>query len=259
MDYLKFGIDIIIEIVIFLALMIVGIYISKLNLNNNRFLNPNEYLPDEEIHTLKQVLYLILIALCFINVLYSLTYMSNDLFYFALFDLILSLYIAVTIDKSSIWHKILILLLVPYGSLSYLLFAWNSGGILELIHIPIFLYLMKVYYSKFMDYTQSNGLGFAILLLFLIIFISFFITQITEGVNPLDSIVMVSNAFTSNGYAVLGSSIPGKLNSLFLVWGGYVISGVGTATLTATILIRQFNKRIKQLEELIDEESDLDG
>ncbi len=79
-----------------------------------------------------------------------------------------------------------------------------------------------------------------------------------EGVDPLDSMVMVSNAFTSNGYAVLGSSGMGKLNSLILVWGGYIISGVGTATLTAAILIKhnkkceeELNKRLDELELLI--------
>ena len=62
---------------------------------------------------------------------------------------------------------------------------------------------------------------------------------------------MVSNAFTSNGYAVLGDSVIGKLNSLFLVWGGYILSGVGTATLTTALLSRHFNKRFEELEELI--------
>ena len=62
---------------------------------------------------------------------------------------------------------------------------------------------------------------------------------------------MVSNAFTSNGYAVLGDSPIGKLNSLFLVWGGYILSGVGTATLTTALLSRHFNKRFEELEELI--------
>ena len=71
--------------------------------------------------------------------------------------------------------------------------------------------------------------------------------------NPLDSLVMVSNAFTSNGYAVLGSSIAGKINSIFLVWGGYIISGAGTATLTAAILLRHFNARIKRLEKIIED------
>ena len=75
--------------------------------------------------------------------------------------------------------------------------------------------------------------------------------MVVEGVNPLDSLVMVSNAFTSNGYAVLGKTIPGKINSLFLVWSGYLISGVGTATLTAAILTRHFNRKFDKLEELI--------
>ena len=64
---------------------------------------------------------------------------------------------------------------------------------------------------------------------------------------------MVSNAFTSNGYAVLGSSILGKVNSLFLVWSGYLISGVGTATLTVALLTRHYNKRFDELEKLIKE------
>ena len=62
---------------------------------------------------------------------------------------------------------------------------------------------------------------------------------------------MVSNAFTSNGYAVLGDTPIGKLNSIFLVWGGYIISGVGTATLTAALVSRHFNKKFEDLEELI--------
>jgi hypothetical protein len=76
---------------------------------------------------------------------------------------------------------------------------------------------------------------------------------VVENANAVDSLVMVSNAFTSNGYAILGQSIPGKINSIFLVWGGYIISGAGTATLTAAILMRHFNKRFEQLEKLIDE------
>ena len=64
---------------------------------------------------------------------------------------------------------------------------------------------------------------------------------------------MVSNAFTSNGYAVLGNSIPGKINSLFLVWGGYIISGVATSTLTAAILIKHFNRRVEKLERIIED------
>jgi hypothetical protein len=45
----------------------------------------------------------------------------------------------------------------------------------------------------------------------------------------------------------------GKLTSMILVWGGYVISGVGTATLTAAILLRHNQKREKELNERLDE------
>lgn len=103
-----------------------------------------------------------------------------------------------------------------------------------------------------MEYTNSNGLGITIILLFVIIFASFFITQYVENVNALDSLVMVSNEFTGNGFAVFGDSVPGKLNSLLLVWGGYVLSGAGAATLTSAILIRHFNKRFEELEKLIE-------
>ena len=105
-----------------------------------------------------------------------------------------------------------------------------------------------------MEYTNSNGLGVTIILLFVIVFASFFVTQYSEGVNALDSLVIVSNEFTGNGYAVFGDTIPGKLNSLLLVWGGYVISGAGAATLTAAILIRHFKKEFAELRQLIDEE-----
>ncbi|MBO5152022.1 MAG: hypothetical protein J6B73_07705, partial [Methanobrevibacter sp.] len=104
------------------------------------------------------------------------------------------------------------------------------------------------------------GLGIAILLLFAIVFISMYVTSFVEGVNMLDALVMSSNAFTSNGYAVLGNSIPGKLDSLILVWGGYLISGVSVATLTSAILMKyfdskfeDFDRRFKEMEDLLKE------
>lgn len=227
--------------------------------SSNRYLNPREFLPDDEVHSLRQVAYLIMMGFCFINVLYSLVLINNDLFYFALFDILLSLYIAISLDKSSNKNKILLILLIPYGSIAFIIFNNSFVALIELIHVPVFAYFIKVYYDKFVEYTNANGLGIAIILLFSIIFVSFLITQVAEGVNPLDSLVMVSNAFTSNGYTVLGSSIAGKLNSVFLVWGGYIISGAGTATLTASILLRHFNKRIEELEELIEDGGDDNG
>lgn len=246
--------QLIIEIIIFLVAVTIGIFVvNKLKNSDTKFLNPTEYLPTEEIHSIKQIYYLIMMGLCFVVALYALVFASGDLTYFVIFDIIFSLYIAITIEKDSAWKKVLILLLIPYGSLTYLMFNFTLISLLDLIHIPVFLYLIKYYYDKFKIYTESNSLGITIVLLFSIIFISFFITIFVEGVNPLDSLVMVSNAFTSNGYAVLGKSIPGKVNSLFLVWSGYLISGVGTATLTVALLTRHYNKRFDDLEKLIKE------
>ncbi|WP_458405291.1 hypothetical protein [Methanobrevibacter sp.] len=257
MDFLNHPIfQLIIELVFFTCLTFICMSIlKKVRGSSNRFLNPLEFLPEGELHTLRQVFYLILMALSFINVVYFFLDMDSSV-YLAYFDLILSLIIAVHLDKSSNRNKIIFILLVPYGALTALFFGYSPLLLLDFIHVLIFIYFVKFYYDKFTEYTTANQLGTTILLLFVIIFISFFITQFVEHVNPLDSLIMVSNAFTSNGYTVLGSTIPGKLNSVFLVWSGYIISGVGTATLTAAILIRYFNKRVRELERIIDEGSD---
>ncbi|MEE1133653.1 hypothetical protein [uncultured Methanobrevibacter sp.] len=248
--------QLIVEIIIFTILTVIGMFIhKKIKSSSNRYLNPHEFLPEGEIHSLKQMFYLIMMALSFIIIIYTLTFVVDDVLYIVIFDILLSLFIAVTLDKTSIKGKILFLLLVPFGSLTYMLFGFTLISLLDIIHVFIFLYFIKYYFDKFREYTTSNGLGLAVILLFSIIFISFFITQFAEHVNALDSLVMVSNAFTSNGYTVLGKTIPGKLNSLFLVWGGYIISGAGTATLTAAILIRHFNKRVEELEKIIEGES----
>ena len=250
MQVLKF----IIEIIIFLILMaIVGFIIDKISNSSYKLLNPREYLPEEEVHSLRQIYYLIMMGLFFINIIYSLTFVGNDLISFAIFDIALSLYIACKLDKGPLKNKILIFLLIPYGSLTFILFQNSLVGMMDIIHIPVFIYFIKLYYDKFREYTESNGLGITIILLFVIVFVSFLATQVVENVNPLDSLVMVSNAFTSNGYAVLGSSIIGKINAIILVWGGYVLSGVATATLSAAILTRHFNKKFDELEKLIKE------
>ena len=253
LDYLLISVvELFIVLIVFFVLMGIGTFIYKrIRNSSNQFLNPLEYFPQEEIHSLKQVFILIIMALCFINVLYSMVFYDGDLIYFAIFDIILSVFIASTIKKETNWDKLLVILLVPYGSLCYVFFRFQPIALLDFIHIPVFLYMVKYYYDKFREYTQTNSLGVTIVLLFAIVFISFLVTVTLESGNPLDSLVMVSNAFTSNGYAVLGSTIPGKINSIFLVWSGYIISGVGTATLTVAILTKYFNKRLDELEELI--------
>ena len=253
MDFLYMKIiEYFVEIAVFMVLMVIASFLlKKIIKSRNKIFNPREYFPEEEIHSLRQVFYLIMMAACFINILYSLVFVSTDVIYLVIFDILLSLFVAIRLDSSTLKNKILILLLVPYGSLTYLLFGNTLVGFLDFLHVPIFIYIIKIYYDKFREYTESNGLGIAIILLFLIVFFSFLATQVAEGANALDSLVMVSNAFTSNGYAVLGNSIAGKLDAIVLVWAGYILSGVGTATLTAAILTRHFNSKFEELEELI--------
>ena len=243
-------VQVLIEIILFLILTVVGAFIVKKRpITNNKYFNLNEYLPEEEVHTLRQVAYLALMTACFINVMYTLIYVNTDTVYFAILDITLSIYIAATIDKSTTVRKLIILLLVPYGALHYLLFGTTLIGFIDLIHIPVFLYFMKYYFDKFDEYTELHTLGIGVILLYAIVFFSFIITSIVEAKTPLDAIVMVSNAFTSNGYAVLGHSEVGKVNSVVLAWMGFIISGAGTATLTAAILKRQFKGKLKDYDD----------
>ena len=246
-------VQVLIEIALFIALTLVGSFVVKaVSKIDHRVFNLEEYLPKDEIHTLIQVAYLALMSACFINVMYTLIYVNVDTVYFAVADVTLSLFIAATIDKSTLSRKLIILLLVPYGALSFLLFNNPLIGLLDFVHVLIFICFIKHYYDRFMEYTESNGLGITIILMFTIIFVSFIVTTIVEAENPLNAISMVSNAFTSNGYAVLGNSDAGKINNLVLVWLGFIISGAGTATLTAAIIKRQFNSKLKDYDDRFD-------
>ena len=253
---------IILGIAFFFGLYLVSSYILKYLKRNRhkRLLNSTEYLPKEETQTLKQVFYLIIITLCFVDILYSLVFWSSDDFYrhFIFYDVLVSLIGCLAIKKDTLTEKIIIIFLIPLSSLLHS--TIDDPAILLVILLAVHFiglaYVIKVYYGKFIHFTESNGLGISILLLFGLVFVSFIFTSFAEGKNLLDSLVMVSNAFTSNGYAVLGDTPIGKLNSLFLVWGGYILSGVGTATLTTALLSRHFNKRFEELEELIKNNND---
>lgn len=247
--------ELLIVIIIFLVLTILGKAIYKiLKKKYENSINTNELLPEEEIHTLIQVFYLIIIALCVVNIFYSLMGAPIEAYYFLIFDLALSLYFAITLDISSKKNKLIWFLLIPYGSLSFTIFGLNLVIFADLFHALIFIYLAKLYLDKFIEHTNSNGLGITIVLLFLVIFVGFYITQYAEGENALDSLLIVSNQFTGNGYNAFGNTISSKLNSLLLVWGGYILSGVGAATLTAALLIKHFNKEFAELKKLIEEE-----
>ena len=252
--------ELFIPILIFGILFVVGKLIyKKLDDSESRLLNPSEYFPEQELETLKQVYYLIMMLIFFNFIIYLIVIEGKDVLPIAILQIVVSLYIALTLDYSSWNNRILFFLLVPYESIVFLIYnhyilIWP----IFLIHVFVYAYFIKIYFDKFRKYTETNGLGIAIILLFAIVFVSFIITSIAETVDPIDALVMVSNAFTSNGYAILGNTGIGKLTALTLVWGGYIISGVGTATLTAAIILKhnqkqqkEMNKRLDELESLI--------
>lgn len=247
--------ELVVAILIFGALFAVGKLIyKKLNDSRSRVFNPLEYFPEEEVQTLGQVFYLIMMLVFFVFILYIIAVHGNEVIGIAFLQIIVSLYVALTLDYSNWNNKVLFFLLIPYEAIALLVFKesiviWP----IYIIHILVYAYLIRVYYGKFRQYTETNSLGITIILLFSIVFFSFIVTTIAEGVTPLNALVMVSNAFTSNGYAILGNSGVGKLTALLLVWGGYTISGVGTATLTAAILLRHNRKREKELNKRLDE------
>ena len=247
--------DFAIAILIFCVIFLVGKFIyKKLKDSKSRLFNPLEYFPEEEVQTLRQVFYLVMMLIFFVFILYIIVVPGNDFVGVAVVQLLVSLYIAFTLDYSSWKNKILFFLLIPYESIALIVF--NEAIVLlpiYAIHVLVYAYLIKVYYGKFRHYTETNSLGITIILLFSMIFVSFVVTCFAENVDPLSSLVMVSNAFTSNGYAILGNTGIGKLTAIFLVWGGYTISGVGTATLTVAILSRHYKKRENELNKRLDE------
>ncbi|WP_407374275.1 hypothetical protein [Methanobrevibacter sp.] len=268
-----FIIDIILTIVLFMIIIGLGFAFMRVlcpivekiknnpSVKSSRFLNPKEYLPEEEVFTMKQVFYLILIVLCVFNFLFLLGPWFNGQNTVIFIDLVLSFYLAFQIDANSNFNRVLWVFAMPFASIVSVLTLFLpipvfSSGILfymlvEFIHALVFLYFIRVYFRKFNDYTETNSLGITIMLLFLIVFVSFLITIFVESVNPLDSLEMVSNAFTSNGYTILGSSNPGKIDAIFLVWSGFILSGVGTATLIVSIVMRHVDSKFDSLEERI--------
>ena len=228
--------------------------INKLKSSNfvrtSKLFNPLEYLPEEEISNVRQLFYLIIIVLIVVDILYSVIGWDENLIIFSVFDIVLSLYFAINVKWGPLKNKILLFGLIPLGSVG-VLFFWGSYELLaDAIHLITLAYFIKVYYDKFVEYTETNGLGITIMLLFSIVFVSFLITMVVEGVSPLDSLTMVSNAFTSNGYAILGDTGLGKADALLLVWSGFFLSCVGTATLTVSIVMKHFDKKFDELEAL---------
>lgn len=240
----------------FFALLV---YIGKLIVNNekliegfknSRFFNPLEYLPSEELHTLKQVFFLIMIMVFMVIILYLIFDWGEGLYFISILDIIISLYLAITMSKELLKEKILLFLLIPFGSIYVILFG-STLGWHDLLHIFAYLYFIHVYYRKFVQYTENHSLGITIMLLFSIIFFSFLFTILAENVSPMDSITTVSNAFTSNSYEASGKTIIGKLDSLLLAWGGFILSGVGTATLAVSMITKRVDQQFDAIENTI--------
>ncbi|MEE1133652.1 hypothetical protein [uncultured Methanobrevibacter sp.] len=251
------AIDFVVAIIVFTILCKVLKFASnKLKaserFNSFRLFHLEEYFPEEQATEIRQIYYLTMIVLFVLNFLYLIVYWRDVTFTLVVFDILLSAYLAIGINKSSGKTKwLLLFLLVPFNSIAMVIFSGSFVYPLDICHSLAFLYFIKVYYDKFINYTETNSLGITIMLLFIIVFVSFIFTAFVEDVSPLDALVMASNAFTSNGYAVLGNSSVGKLNSLILVWSGFILSGVATATLTVAIVMKRVNNDFDRLEELV--------
>ena len=241
---------------IFAALIYLAKYIVNkgrlvARFKNSRISNPEEYFPSEEIFLLKQVFYLIVILVIVMICLY-LTFDWNEGFYFVyLLDIVVSIYLALNMERDSLKDKVLLFMLIPFGSITGLLFGDSIVALLDLTHMIGYLYFIKVYFRKFVDYSENNGLGIAIILLFVIILVSFLFTILVEKVSPMDSMTMVSNAFTSNSFDASGKNIIGKLNSLVLAWSGFILSGVGTATLAASIVNNYVSRQFAEMKDVV--------
>lgn len=248
--------QIILAFVLFTVLGFVGRFtVSKIKssdrIKNSKLFNLKEYLPNEEISELHQIFYLLMIIIFVFNILSLTFYWQDNVVIYILADIVISLYLAINVEGDSFKNKILLFMLIPFSSLTIPIFGMSAIFFLDCLHVLAFLYFIKVYYDKFMEYSETNSLGITIMLLFLIVFASFLFTIVVEGVTPLDSFNMVSNAFTSNGYTVLGKTDIGKVNAIFLVWSGFILSGVATATLAASLVMGHINSKFDNLEESI--------
>ena len=258
-------IQLLVAVGIFAVLVYIGKYIvnrSRLvssfrnsrfsdHIADSKFSDPQEYLPSEEVLVLKQVFYLIMILVFVMICLYLMFDWNESLYFIYGLDIVVSLYLSINMGNDSLKERIILFLLVPFGSIVGILFQDSIIVLFDLLHMIGYIYFMKVYYRKFVAYTENNELGITIILLFTIILISFLFTILVEGVSPMDSMTMVSNAFTSNSFDASGKNIIGKINSLVLAWTGFILSGVGTATLAASIVNRYVTRQFDELKELV--------
>lgn len=70
--------------------------------------------------------------------------------------------------------------IIPFASISYLLFGGSIIGYWDFIRIPILLYLVVHFYNKFTAYTNKNNLDKLILVLLSIIYTCMIFTLIAR-------------------------------------------------------------------------------
>lgn len=258
MELISYLTQILVCVAISILLYILGVHLKKIILTHSeKWFDAYEYFPHEEILSLKQVHYLILILfiyICIINFFYVRFFaISSDLALInSLIDIILSTYLVVEFYDNTTKGRILSIFILPLVSISSLVFGQSILVYWNFLRIPALLYFVVKLYHDFLTFTEKNNLEKLILILISIIFTCLVLTMFFEKQDPINSLSMVSNAITSNGYASLGDSLGGILTSTFLAWSGYVISGVGTATLVAGIIRRNSKSRFEELENKID-------
>ena len=237
-------------------LFIIGIiYIKESHLFTGKINNLNfeKFLPSDEIHNLKQIFLLAMSGLLLFGIC-SMFFVYDDYVDNSRLCVILTTIAIAYIASKDYKHIILSLLIIPAPVI-----LWLLNPVTVILFYPLFVIqwigtlICVIYFiHQFFKFTKKNNLGFTVIIFILILIGSCFITAYYEQTNLIDSVVMISNAFTSNGYALLGSSTAGKIDSIILVWGGYLLSGVGTATLTAAILGRHLKSKLESQEEKID-------
>ena len=127
---LRISVSLAVYVILVLA---VAFVLKKLKNRSIRLLNPSEYFPEEQVKTLRQVYYLVLVFLLVLSITnfffdrgIILTNSPEFYVYNSLLDVIVSVYIASVLYREG-WKKniILIIFLFPMVSLSYLIFGYS--------------------------------------------------------------------------------------------------------------------------------------
>lgn len=220
-------------------------------MKNSRFANPLEYFPAEPLFYIKQIFNMVMIFVFILISLYLVFNWTEGATFILVLDILISAYLAINWGWDSFNDKVLLFLLIPFTSLTELLFGNTTSIFLNLLHILGYLYFIQIYYRKFLKDTRSKGFGISITVTFSILLISFIFTMLSEGVPPIDSMTMISNAFTSNSFDASGKILIGKINSLVLAWGGFILSIVGTATLAVSIVKGYVSREFKDMKDFV--------